>query len=207
MPFDNHSSLLTAVASNWMHRADLAAVTEDFVDLFESDFNSAMRLRQMEQSTSISSTAGYLVHPAQWREWKQVTLSANGRKYNLTPITEEANAIVLGGESTGQPRYYKVRNTKTYLYPVPSTNYVVDTVYYEGVTSLSTSQSSNWVLAGYPGAYLYGALEQAVPYVGDDPRVPLWVAAKNRVLQQMVRESNNSEYGRQVLQMKVDTDK
>lgn len=204
MALDTYTSLTTAVASNWMHRSDLGTVVEDFIDLFESDFNSSMRLAQMQQSTSISSTAGYLPHPSQWRSWKQLELQNGTDRYNLVPISEESQILETGREGNTTPRYYVVRNDKTYLYPPPAANVTVNTIYYEGITSLSTSKPSNWLLASYPGAYLYGALNEAAPYVVDDVRVPLWKAKLQETLQKLLVESDRIGYGDQVLKIRPD---
>lgn len=204
MALDTYTSLTTAVASNWMHRADLGTVVEDFVDLFEAEFNADMRVRQMERSTSTVSTAGYLVHPAQWREWKQLTLNSGGNKFVLQPISEESAIHMTGREGTGTPRYYKTRNDKTYLYPTPDTNVTVEATYWEGITSLSTAQPTNWLLAAYPGAYLFGALSEAAPYVVDDSRIPLWRQKLTETLNRIKVESERSERGGQVLKIRPD---
>jgi len=45
---------------------------------------------------------------------------------------------------------------------------------YKDFADLSDSNSSNWILAGYPDVYLYGALTEAAPYLIDDERVGVW---------------------------------
>lgn len=42
------------------------------------------------------------------------------------------------------------------------------------VTALTTSGSTNWLLTNHPDIYLYGALVEAAPYLGEDPRVEVW---------------------------------
>lgn len=204
MALDAYTSIKTAVASNWMHRSDLTSTVDDFIDLFESSFNSEMRVRQMERSTSTTSTSGYLVHPAQWLQWKQLRLSQSGGYQNLAPITEESQVTNFGREVSGTPRYYKTIGDKTYLYPTPSTDAVVQATYYESVTALSTSQASNWLLAGYPGAYLYGALSEAAPYVVDDARTPVWKQKLLETLNRIRNESDRSENGSQVPRIRPD---
>lgn len=204
MALDTYTSLTTAVASNWMHRSDLSTVVGDFVGLFEAEFNADMRVRQMERSTSTVSTSGYLVHPAQWREWKQLTLNTGGNRYNLTPITEESVISLYGRETAGTPRYYKARGDKTYLYPTPDTNVTVEATYWEGITALSTAHPSNWLLASYPGAYLFGSLSEAAPYVVDDNRVPLWKQKLAETLNRIKVESERSERSGQVLRIRPD---
>lgn len=187
-----------------MHRTDLAATVDDFIDLFESSFSSEMRVRQMERSTSTTSTSGYLVHPAQWLQWKQLRLSSDGGYVNLSPISEESQVTNFGRETPGTPRYYKTIGDKTYLYPTPSTDAVVQATYYESVTSLSTSQASNWLLAGYPGAYLYGALGEATAYVVDDARAPVWKQKLLETLNRIRNESDRAENGSQVPRIRPD---
>lgn len=204
MALDTYTSMLTAVASNWMHRADLGTVVEDFVDLFEAEFNADMRVRQMERTTSTVSTAGYLVHPTQWREWKQLSWVSGGEKRNLAPISEESVVQLYGREINGTPRYYKTRGDKTYLYPTPDTNVTVEATYWEGITSLSTSQPTNWLLTQYPQAYLFGSLSEAAPYVVDDGRIPMWRQKLVDTLNRIKVESERSERGSQVLKIRPD---
>ena len=204
MALDHYTSIKTAVASNWMHRSDLTSTVDDFIDLFESGFNSEMRVRQMERSTSTTSTSGYLVHPAQWLQWKQLRLSQSGGYVNLAPITEESQVTNFGRETTGTPRYYKTIGDKTYLYPTPSTDAVVQATYYESVTSLSTSQASNWLLAAYPGAYLYGSLTEATSYVVDDARSTVWKQKLLETLNRIRNESDRAEQGSQVPRIRPD---
>ena len=204
MALDSYTSIKTAVASNWMHRTDLATNVDDFIDLFESAFNSEMRVRQMERQTSVASTAGYLVHPSNWLQWKQLKLSTGSGDINLAPISEESQATAYGREVSGTPRYFKTIGDKTYLYPTPNANVTVATTYYEGVTSISTSVASNWLLSTYPGAYLYGALAEAAPYVVDDARAPVWKQKLLETLNRIRNESDRSENGSQVPRIRPD---
>lgn len=204
MAIDNYTSLLTAVGSNWLHRPDMTSVIPDFIGLFESEFNATMRVRQMERTTSIGSTSGYLAHPTQWRDWKNLVYLKDGERKLLQPISEEGAVIHTGDDTAGDPAYYKVRNDRTYLYPSPASTATVEATYYEGVTALGTSHNTNWLLNAYPGAYLYGSLEQAIPYVGDDQRIPVWTNAKERLLEMMKRESKKAENGSQVLKIRPD---
>ena len=42
------------------------------------------------------------------------------------------------------------------------------------IDSLSVSNTTNWVLANHPDVYLFGALAEAAPYLGNDERSVLW---------------------------------
>ena len=45
---------------------------------------------------------------------------------------------------------------------------------YRSVTSLSNSNTTNWLLLNHPDAYLYGALVESAPYIKDDARLAVW---------------------------------
>lgn len=199
MSFADLTSLKAAIASDWLHRADMTTAIGDFVSLFESDFNSSMRVRQMEQETSIVSTSGYLLHPTNWLGWKEIRGTSGGVQYNLKPVTDEINIIQTAGDSV-PARNYKVKGSKTYLYPSASA-VTFPTTYYEGVALTS---GSNWLLAAYPGAYLYGALLQAQVAIHNDMRVELIHAGYEKVLDRIRADSERAEWSGQVLQMRPD---
>jgi hypothetical protein len=194
------TALKTAIASDWLHRADLTTAIGDFVALFESDFNSKARHRQMETETTITSTTGFLVHPTGWIGWKQVSGTSAGRRYDLEPVTDEiadkrAAGLILGSQAI----LYKVKGSRTYLYPPTDANY--DTTFYVGV---SLASGTNWLLTAYPAAYLYGSLLQATASIGSDARLPLWVQAYDRVMDQIAMDSKRQSWSGQVLRMNPD---
>jgi hypothetical protein len=202
MSFADYTSLKTALTTDWLHRADITSQADDFIDLFESDFNSTMRVRQMEASTSMPSTTGFLTHPTNWLGWKGISLTSGGLTYYLEPATDEIAVDRTYGEGTSAtPRYYKVRGSRTYFYPGVSTTSPVtfNCYYWEGV---SLSSSANWLLTSYPGAYLFGCLLAATASTGDDPRIPVWQSYYAKVIDAIKQDSRRSEWSGQVLTMK-----
>lgn len=193
------TALKTAIATDWLHRSDLTTVIGDFITLFESDFNSEMRVRQMETETSQISTAGYLLHPTSWLGWKEIRGTNGGIQYNLEPTSDEIAVKMTAGD-TVPAKLYKVKGSRTYLYPAASA-VTFPTTYYAGVALTS---GTNWLLTAYPGAYLYGSLLQATAAIGDDPRVPLWSAAYSSILERIKADSQKAEWSGQALRMRPD---
>jgi hypothetical protein len=191
----DYTGLKQAIASDWLHRTDLTSQAGDFISLFESDFNASMRVRQMEAETAQISTAGYLLHPTNWLSWKEIRGTNGGIQYDLEPASDEVAVMAAAGES--QPsRIYKVKGSRTYLYPSVS-GVTFPSTYYEGVALTS---GTNWLLTKYPGAYLYGGLLQATAFIGDDPRVPLWQSAFAGIMERIKQDSQKSEWSGQALQ-------
>lgn len=199
MSLADYTALKTAIANDWLHRADLTTAIGDFIALFEADFNSDMRVRQMETETAQISTSGYLLHPTGWLSWKEIRGTNGGVQYNLEPVTDEV-AVKLTAGDTVPARYYKVKGSKTYLYPAASA-VTFPSTYYVGV---GLTSGTNWLLTAYPGAYLYGSLLQATAAIGDDPRVSLWQSAYTQTLERIKSDSRKSEWSGQVLRMNPD---
>jgi hypothetical protein len=63
---------------------------------------------------------------------------------------------------------------------------------FRDITSLSSSNTSNWLLADHPDAYLYGSLLEAAPYLNDDSRVSLWGSAFNEIIDQIRRPDDST---------------
>lgn len=190
-----------ASLGDWLHRGDITSQCDDFIDLFESDFNATVRAREMEQVTTLTATDGYLLHPTNWLGWKEIRGTVGANKYELSPMSDESGVNLTGFQSaSAYPVGYKVTGSKTYLYPLGSSgSFAVK--YYEGV---GLSSGTNWLLTRYPGAYLYGALLQATAYIVNDPRVPLWQSAYGQVIDKIKADSAKQSWSGQVLQMRPD---
>ena len=197
MSFADLTALKTAIASDWLHRADLTTAIGDYITLFESDINSDLRVRQMEAETATISTTGYLLHPTNWLGWKEITGTSGGIAYELEPVTDEVAVNATAGDSV-PARYYKVKGTKTYLYPAANA-VTFNATYYEGV---ALTGGTNWLLTRYPNAYLYGALLQAVAAGLDDGRVPLWQEAYRMTLERIRADDRKSAWSGQNLAMR-----
>jgi hypothetical protein len=57
--------------------------------------------------------------------------------------------------------------------------------YLSGIPPLSSTAPTNWLLSEYPSAYLWGTLSYAAPYIGDDPRLQLWLSAREAAIERI----------------------
>jgi hypothetical protein len=140
-----------------------------------------------------------LLHPTGWLGWKEIRGTLGSTPYNLEPVSDEIAVKRTAGDVV-PARFYKVKGSRTYLYPAASA-VTFPTTYYAGVALTS---GTNWLLTAYPGAYLYGTLLQAVAAIGDDPRVPLWASAYSAILERIKSDSKKQEWSGQVLRMNSD---
>jgi hypothetical protein len=62
---------------------------------------------------------------------------------------------------------------------------VINIDYLSGIPPLSAAMPTNWLLTQYPSAYLWGTLVCAAPYIGDDPRLPIWLGARENAIERI----------------------
>jgi len=175
MALNNYSNLKTAVGS-WLARTDLATAITDFVTLAEAEFNRRLRVRDMEtNNAAFTIDAEFENVPTGFLEARSFFLATDPRA-RLEYITPDVLAGIWAGSDTGQPAFYTIVGAQFRFAPAPDDDYTGDLTYFASITALSDSNTTNWLLTNHPGAYLFGALLQAAPYLGQDERVPLWQA-------------------------------
>jgi hypothetical protein len=62
---------------------------------------------------------------------------------------------------------------------------VINIDYLSGIPPLGTAAPTNWLLTKYPSAYLWGTLSFAAPYIGDDPRLQVWLGAREAAIERI----------------------
>lgn len=156
MALDTYANLKTTLQT-WLARADLANDVDDMIDMFEAWFNRNMRMPQMEQQ-SFTNAAEYLAFPSDFMELRDIQYqSAHVVQLDyLTPINAD---LANPDGSAGTPQYYTIVANQIRLIPPPQdTTVVVRIDYWQKIPALSGTNTSNWLLALFPDAYLYGSL-------------------------------------------------
>lgn len=174
MAIVDYASLQTAVA-NWLHRSDLAAMVTDFISLAEARLSADLNARPMDVVTTLTATAGnaYLSLPSDMLEMRRFVLKTSPlvvMKY----VTPDQMAMDHPTADTGQPNEFTVIGGSAQLGPTPDQNYSIELVYRQRLPALSNTNTTNWLLANFPNAYLYGALLAAQPYLANDARIPVF---------------------------------
>ena len=108
-----------------------------------------------------------------------------------------------GLNQTGRPRFYAHVGETFELYPTPDQTYNIELLYYQKIPALSGSQTSNWILDMAPDAYLYGALLQAAPYLGEDERVQVWNGLYTAAISELNAANEKTRYSGTALRMRL----
>ena len=123
-----------------------------------------------------------VVLPTDFREKLKLTFDDGIRYGEIEIIPPEMLALKKASlGATGYPRFAAIteNGTRVRLSPVPDQTYVVKIDYVAGLTALSDSATTNWLLTDHPDIYMYSALVESAPYLKDDERVPVWKAERD----------------------------
>lgn len=176
--------------ADWLNRADLTAQIPAFVSLAHSKLNMELRVRDMQQHTTFDVPGQFFTLPDDFAELYAL---ANPTSQPPLDYIEPARMLEVSQQpSTGPTRFYSIIGKRLQFYPAPAAPTTLPAVYYQYVPALSDTATSNWLLARAPGAYLYGALLEAMPYLKNDVRVPVWETARQQAIDLLVRESDRA---------------
>jgi hypothetical protein len=174
MALTTYNELKTSVA-DWLNRTDLTAVVPDFISLAEAQIERKLRTRQMIVRATASIDTEYSAVPADFLETKSIKLNTNpvtAMQFESIDALDSMKATMY--LAAGKPQYFGIVGGQLRVLPVPDSTYTAELTYYAKLTKLSSTVSSNWLLAQAPDVYLYGALMQAAPYLKDDARITIW---------------------------------
>ncbi len=188
MPFDSYAGLQAEIG-DYLARTDLTAKIPTFISLAEAKFNRNLFVRQMEQRATalvypLSAEPEYISLPLDFQSMRRVRLSSVSGKPRLdfrsgVQIDEyRQNTADVGG----QPQFFTIFGDEIELCPTPQDSYTIEMIYRKNIPSLSDSNTTNWLLALAPDAYLYGALLESAPYIKDDDRIGVWAAGLTSVV-------------------------
>jgi hypothetical protein len=171
MSLTNYSDLQTSVAG-WLHRADLTAIIPDLVTLGEATINRKLRLLQMENVASLTTsiTDRFATLPTGFMEAIDLSLYLDDYPQTLTQVPlSKINGNSLTDQA--QPRFYAI--SSNIVFDVISDEVYTLSLRYLKKLDLATDLT-NYVMTTYPDIYLYATLMAAEPYMKNDKRLAVW---------------------------------
>lgn len=166
---------LKASIADWLDRDDLTNQIPDFITFAEKQMQRQVRHYKMVERSSGALDSQYSAVPADWLETIRFGISSGDTfTLSLTTLSDLMTRRQNTQNSVGRPQYYAHVGETFELFPTPDATYTMELVYYQEIPALSASQTTNWLLTDAPDAYVYGALTQAAPFLGEDERVQTW---------------------------------
>lgn len=184
-----YAELKTNIA-DWLHRSDLTAKIDTFIDLFEARVNRSLRVPEMEKRATATPTDEYVALPDDFLELRNIQINGS-----VTTLLEYASPqkIDASGLTTGTARYYSLVGNEFQLNPSAADS-EVEIAYYGKITPLDDTNTSNFLLESHPDYYLMGCIYEALVYTIDDRRneVAQIVAEKEDAI---MRKGKDKQYG------------
>lgn len=174
MALSTYTELKASIA-DYLNRDDLTATIPDFIALTEAQVNRDVRHWQMENRATATIDSQYLSRPSDWVETIRLHLTG-GNTSAMVLLSSQAMASKRQGSEnvSGKPEYYRHAESQYEIFPTPDASYAAELHYIQKIPSLSDSNASNWLLSDSPDVYLFGALLNASPYLGEDARISVW---------------------------------
>jgi hypothetical protein len=187
---------LKAAVPNWLRRADLAAMVPDFIMLAEREMDRTLRTALQLGEAAVTIDAEFIAAPASLRMVRSFRLTGGmGRLLREVTPEQMAQRKAAPHALAASPREFTVVGAQIEVWPVPDRAYSAVIELQAGIVPLSDANPTNWILAGHPDAYLFGALAAGAAYAKNDERAAAYQARFERVLGD-IQEALRTSYDR-----------
>lgn len=163
----DYASLQTHIADT-LNRTDLTSVIPNFIQQFEQSAKDDFRLRRLSSRGTVSVSGDNLLMPDDL--YSVESWYHDGSTY-FGPIEtvggDQIGSLKAQFGETGVPQFVSIVGGRARFAPVADATYDTQMTYWQTVSSLSDTNTTNWLLNTRPDIYLYGALAEAHNYLKD----------------------------------------
>lgn len=203
MALSTYAELKTAIQT-WLGRpGDTTLALADFIALCEARVSRDLRVRAMEERVTATVSTQYVALPPGFLEMRNFQLNTNPVTSLSLMSPEQIDSINAGSES-GRPRVYAIIGNEIQLAPTPDAEYEAEMTYWKRITPLSDAAPTNWLLENAPDVYLFGALAESAPFLGEDGRYALWDAKYKEGISRLQRADDRGKWSGSVMQVRTD---
>jgi hypothetical protein len=145
--------------------------------------------------------ANVIAKPSRWRKTVSMNVTVAGKRQPvLIRSYEYIREYWPDPAQEDAPKFFCDYDYEHWLVgPTPDAAYNYEVLYYERVQPLDSSNQSNWFTEYAPQALLYGSLLQAMPFLKNDQRMPMWQGNYDRIIQVLKEENITRVADRQAI--------
>jgi hypothetical protein len=182
-----YDSLVENIQS-YLERTDAATLAKIplFIMLAEQVIAAEIKfLGNLTVNTSqMVANANVIDKPARWHKTVSMNITVAGeRRPVLLRKYEYIRNYWPDPAQTSVPEFFcDYDYTHWMVGPTPDVAYVYEVLYYERAQPLDSSNQTNWFTTYAPQALLYGSLLQAMPFLKNDDRIPMWEAQYKQIM-------------------------
>jgi hypothetical protein len=180
----NTFAALKASIADWLNRADLTSQIPDLITMAEARFNRELRCDDMDETATLTITAGVATVPTGLRSVRSIRLTASPYgKLKFVPADQLDDADPT---DTGAPGFYTRVGASFLTWPPISA--AASIRYRKELVPLSDGATSNWLLASHPDLYLAAPLALAFGLIKDEERMRFWESATQGMIAQINKD-------------------
>ena len=188
-----YDSLVSDISS-YLERTDEATLAKipTFIMLAEQVIASQIKFlgNLTPMQSTMTADQPIIDKPARWHKTVSMNVTVDGVKQPvLLRKYEYLREYWPNPTETDVPAYYADYDYTHWLVaPTPAQNYTFEVLYYERIQPLDSSNQTNWFTIYAPQALLYGTLLQAMPFLKNDERIPMWQQQYDAIMQTLKQE-------------------
>lgn len=196
---------LVADISSYLERTDQATLQKIPTFIMLAEQQIALEIKFLGnltvQESNMIADQPVIDKPARWRKTVSMNITVDGKRQPvLLRKLEYLREYWPDATQTGVPSYYADYDYTHWLVaPTPTTDYSFEVLYYERVQPLDSTNQTNWFTIYAPQAMLYGSLLQAMPFLKNDERIPLWKAQYDAIINTLKAEDATRVADRQAV--------
>jgi hypothetical protein len=196
---------LVADISSYLERTDTQTLEKipTFIMLAEQIIASQIKFlgNLTVNESQMTAASNIILKPARWHKTVSMNITVGGVRQPVFLRTYEyLRQYWTDPAVEGVPQYYADYNYSNWLIaPTPDDDYDFEVVYYERVQPLDSSNQTNWFTTYAPQAMLYGSLLQAMPFLKNDERLPMWRAEYDLIINTLKAENTQRIGDRQAV--------
>ena len=199
MAITNFGTLKTAV-SDWLTRADVNARIPDLIALGEARLFTELRCREMEATANITLTSSQREDPLPTRFVQARSLYVAGSPNVRLEYRSPAEYWSIYADiPTAAPEYFTIEQDNFLWGPVPNATPTVTVAHYARPAAFSADADTNAIIVRWPNLYLYTALLEAAPFLGNDPRIITWAGLYETLLASIHSADKRDRYSGDVI--------
>ena len=164
----------------YLERSDAATLNKIPTFIMLAEQVLAADLKFLGNLTVVESTMvqgeAVIAKPSRWRKTVSMNITVAGKRQPVfIRKYEYLREYWPDAAETDVPAFYCDYDYDHWLVaPTPDADYSYEVLYYQRLQPLDSSNQSNWFTQYAPQALLYGSLLQAMPFLKNDERIPMW---------------------------------
>ena len=199
----DYASLKTEIG-NYLHRSDLGTELDTLIQGAETKLNRVLRTRKMITNSQATALTDTVPLPIDYLQLVNIEL-VQSPVIPLKFVSIEQRDLYDLKTNTGQPRIYTIDGSNIILAPPPDQPYTVAFTYYAKLPTLVGGvNTTNWLLTDYPDLYLKASLLEASGFIGQDPRGPYWISARQEAIDDLNKEDDDAMYAGSIPRLRPD---